>query len=315
MAQQKLAPASAMISRRAPGKPYFSQTLYRAFWFKLGLAAARLLSVNGGRRVGRLLGEAYALTHPRTRAALQSNLSLVCNSDAEQRLIRRTFRNFGATLADYFQLGTRSKAQAQELFETKLGFENIHTALAGGKGVLLVTIHTALFELGGLVMNEFQLPLVVLSLPEPDPALDEWRAAYRRRWGVETLEVGRDQFSFVAIQRELAQGKCVAMLVDRPHHGHDAVLVDFPHGQIPFSTGPVWLSLLTGAPLVPSTIVATPTGKYAIHAQPALYPKWNSSDRAATVREYSLELAARFRETICEHPDQWYQFVPLSPSR
>ena len=28
--------------------------------------------------------------------------------------------------------------------------------------------------------------------------------------------------------------------------------------------------------------------------------------------EYTLELASRFREPLCNHPDQWYQFVPLS---
>ena len=91
-----------------------------------------------------------------------------------------------------------------------------------------------------------------------------------------------------------------------------AVLVDFPHGRVPFSTGPVWLSLLTGAPLVAATIVATESGKYALEALPPLRPQWRGSDRAATVREFTLELASRFREPICKHPDQWYQFVPLS---
>jgi len=141
---------------------------------------------------------------------------------------------------------------------------------------------------------------------------DRWRAAYRQRWGAETLEVGVDQFSFVDIARQLGQGKCVAMLMDRPQGNGDVVMADFPHGRVPFSTGPVWLSLLSGAPLVAATILATESGGYALEALPPIRPRWCGSDRAATVREYTLELASRFREPLCNHPDQWYQFVPLS---
>ena len=104
------------------------------------------------------------------------------------------------------------------------------------------------------------------------------------------------------------------MLMDRPRGADDAVFVDFPHGRVPFSTGPVWLSLLTGAPIVAATILATKSGKYALEAMPPMRPEWRGADRAATVREYTIELAKYFREPICQHPDQWYQFVPLSSS-
>jgi lauroyl/myristoyl acyltransferase len=293
-------------------KPHYSQTLYRAFWFDMGVRLARLLGVKRARWVARALAEAYRLTHPRTQAAVQENLGLLCGPQLPRGAVRRTFGNFGATLADYFQLGARPRRDALALIETRRGFENIQCALADGKGTLLVTVHTGLFELGGLLMEEFHLPLVVLSLPEPTPALNQWRAAYRQRWGAETLEVGVSEFSFVEIARQLGSGKCVAMLIDRPHGNGDVVLVDFPHGQVPFSTGPVWLSLLTGAPIIPSTILATESGRYAMEALPPFRPNCGGADRAATVRAVTLELAARFREPLCNHPDQWYQFAPLS---
>jgi len=293
-------------------KPHYSQTLYRAFWFDTGVRLARLLGVTGARRGARALAEIYRLTHPRAQAAVRENLALLCGPQLPTAIVRRTFGNFGATLADYFQLGARSKEDAMALIETRHGFENIQDALADGKGALLVTVHTGLFELGGLLTEQFHLPLVVLSLPEPSPALSQWRAAYRQRWGAETLEVGVGEFSFVEIARQLGNGKCVAMLMDRPQGNGDTVLVDFPHGKVPFSTGPVWLSLLTGAPLIASTVLATESGRYALEALPPLRTKWCGRDRATTVSEYTLELASRFREPLCNHPDQWYQFAPLS---
>jgi lauroyl/myristoyl acyltransferase len=293
-------------------KPHYSQTFYRAFWFDAGVVVARLLGVRAARGLARALAELYRLTHPSTRASVRENLALLCGPELSEQTVRRTFRNFGATLADYFQLGARTKPAALALIESWRGLEHIQSALADGKGMLLVTAHTGLFELGGLIMEQSQLPLVVLSLPEPSAALNRWRADYRRRWGAETLEVGADQFSFVHVTRQLAQGKCVAMLMDRPQGNGDAVLVEFPHGRVPFSTGPVWLSLLTGAPVVAVTILATESGRYVLEASPPLRPQWRSADRAADVRAYTVELAGLFRDALCNHPDQWYQFAPLS---
>jgi KDO2-lipid IV(A) lauroyltransferase len=293
-------------------KTHYSQTLYRAFWFDTGVRLARLLGVKGARRTARALAEAYRLTHPQAESVVRENLTLLGGPHLRENAVRDTFRNFGATLADYFQLGARAKQDALALIESRRGFEHIQNALADGKGALLVTVHTGLFELGGLLMEQFHLPLVVLSLPEPSPALNQWRASYRQRWGAETLEVGVGQFSFVEIARKLGEGKCVAMLMDRPRGNGDAVLADFPHGKVPFSTGPVWLSLLTGAPLIAATILATESGGYALESLPPIRTQWRGPDRAATVREYTLELASRFREPLCNHPDQWYQFAPLS---
>jgi KDO2-lipid IV(A) lauroyltransferase len=278
------------------------------------LAVARVLSVRTSRRLGRFLGTVYGWTHPQARAAVRANLALVSDAAASNSTVMRTFGNFGATLADYFQLGVLAQPEADKFVEAKSGLHNIRQALEAGKGALLVTVHVGLFELGGLITEDYRLPLVVLSLPEPDPDLNRWRAAYRQRWGAETLCVGTDEFSFVGIMRQLGQNKCVAMLVDRPHRPEDAVPVDFPHGPVPFSMGPAWLSLLTGAPVVPTTIVAAPSGNYIVEAQTPLYPQGRGPDRATAARELTIEIAGRFRRIICQHPDQWYQFVPLSQS-
>jgi len=42
---------------------------------------------------------------------------------------------------------------------------------------------------------------VVSTRTEPGPPLNRWRAAYRQRWGAETLEGCGGEFSFVAIAR------------------------------------------------------------------------------------------------------------------
>lgn len=274
-------------------RPHYSQMLYRAFWFEL---AARL---KPSRRLGRWLGWVYATTHPHRRKVVQSNLALIgSNGDP-----RRVFANFGQTLADYFVIDPK-------MIVENIGSEHLYKLAGNGEGALLVTVHLGLFELGSMLMPRIGQKAIVLSAPEPSPALGEWRAKFRARWGAETFEVGNDNFSFVEVTRRLKQGRCVAMLMDRPY-GENFIVVD----NIPFSTGPVWLSLLSGAPIVAGTVTALPGGGYRVEAHAPIYTKWLPAGRNETVEHYTKEVAAIFRDTICKHPDQWYQFVDLSSPR
>ncbi len=243
--------------------------------------------------------------------AVRRNLESV-RADVDGALVRQTFENYGETIADYFLLGTRPRAEVLALAEPPVGYEHVRATVAQGKGALLVTAHLGLFEFGSVFAENFGQPPLVVSLPEPSAALSRWRAAYRQRWGAETLEVGQDPFQFVEITRQLAKGRCVALLADRPY-GANHVLVDFPNGRVPFSTGPAWLAVLSGSPLVAITTVRLPTGLHRVEAHPPIVPARLNKSREETIEHYTRELAVIFRKAICEYPDQWYQFVPLSP--
>jgi predicted RND superfamily exporter protein/lauroyl/myristoyl acyltransferase len=271
-------------------RPHYSQILYRAFWFELGA------KLRPSRATGRFFGRLYGLTHPHRRRVVEKNLALIgAKADALD-----VFANFGQTLADYFVL-------RPEMIAENLGSEHLLKLAGDGHGAVLVTAHLGLFELGSFLMPKIGQHAIVLSAPEPSPALGAWRAKFRQRWGAETFEVGNDNFSFVEITRRLAKGRCVAMLIDRPGGGN---FVDL--GGIPFSTGPVWLSLLSGAPLIAVTVVARPEGGYRVQAHPPIWTKWLPAGRDETVRHYTKEVAGIFLNAICKHPDQWYQFVDLS---
>jgi lauroyl/myristoyl acyltransferase/predicted exporter len=284
--------------------------LYAAGWFRAGATLARCLPVRLTRRIGRVIGWLYYLSNPRARRTVRRNLSALMPGPVPRRLVRRTFLNFGRTMADYFALGARPRQEALGLVEQSLGLEHVQRARAAGRGALLVTAHLGLFELGGLITEQHKLPLAILTLPEPSRALSRWRAAWRNRWGVTTLEVADGNFGFVEIVRHLKQGALVAMLADRPQDNQSAP-VDFPGGQLRFSTGPVWLSLLSGAPIIPISVVALPNGRYRVEAHPPITPEWLPDGREETVAHYTRQLANVFRQPICQHPDQWYQFAPV----
>ena len=279
--------------------------------FDAGAWLARRFPLGLIRALAGLAGWLYAFTHPQRVAVVQRNLQLL-NASLKRRSARRVYREFGKTLADYFYIGTRSPEEAARIITKSEGLDYFRTAHEQGKGALVVTAHFGLFELGGLMLAQMGIPSTVLTHPEPSRALTEWRAAFRRRWNVDTLEIGTDNFAFLQIAERWRRGQFVAALIDRPHPT-DNTPVSFPNGTAHFSAGILLLAAHGGVPVIPATMSRRSDGTYHSRIFPPIFIQERDS-RAETLRFYSQQIAATLLPVLCAHSEQWYQFVPLSPS-
>lgn len=279
----------------------FDAGAWLARWAPLGLLRA----------LAGLAGWLYACTHPNRVAVVEKNLKLL-DANLGGRQARRVYSEFAKTLADYFYIGTRDANEAVKIITQIDGEEHLHTAHKLGKGALIVTAHFGLFELGGLLTAQRGFPAAVLTYPEPSAELTTWRAAFRKRWNVDTLEVGTDSFAFLQIAERLRQGQFVAALIDRPHPT-DSTPVSLPNGTVNFSSGILLLAAHGGVPVIPATMVRRSDGTYHAQIFPALTIEPRAS-RTETLRFYSQQIADTFLPVLCAYPEQWYQFVPLSPS-
>jgi lauroyl/myristoyl acyltransferase len=285
--------------------------LYHAGAFAFGAALARRLPLGLIRAIASAMGGLWARTHPCRVAVVERNLQLL-DPQLGPAEARQVYREFGKTLADYFYIGTRPPAVAARIIIERRGLDHLHAVAAEGKGGLLVTAHHGLFELGGLIMAQAGLPIVALTLPEPCPRLTAWRTAFRRGWGVETLETGHDRFAFLEIANRLRAGHFVAALIDRP--GADrTVPVALPNGSAEFSSGILLLALQCGAPVLPVTMVRRADGRYEAEVFAPIHLQ-NRGSREETLRFYTQQIADMLLPTLCRHPEQWYQFVPLGRS-
>jgi lauroyl/myristoyl acyltransferase len=294
----------------SPQPPAHSEGLYRAAMFNVGAALATTFPLRFLRGLAAFAGGLYALTHAARVAIVEKNLQLLdCSHDAKSA--RRVYREFGKTMADYFYIGTRPAQEAVRIVTKRDGEEHLHAVAAMGKGGLIVTAHFGLFELGGLLLAESGLRSVVLTYPEPSAALTKWRTDFRRRWKVETLEVGTDSFAFLKIAEQWRAGTFVAALIDRPH-ATDQAPVNFPNGASAFSTGILLLAAHAGVPVIPATMVRRDDGSYHARILEPIIIQPRAS-RAETLRIYSQQIADKLIPLLKAHPGQWYQFVPLSP--
>jgi KDO2-lipid IV(A) lauroyltransferase len=293
--------------REAP--PPHSARLYHAPAFALGSAIGRALPLRWARALAGGAGSLYAATHPARVDLVQRNLRLL-DPALPRSVARRVYPEFARTLADYFHLGAQPAEKATRIISRVTGHEHLDDARGRGRGGIVVTAHFGLFELGGLMLAQAGLRATVLTFPEPSPALTAWRAEYRRRWGVDTLEVGPDPFAFIEIAGRLRRGEFIATLIDRPTPGSD-VPVRFPGGTARFSTGILLLAAQGGHPVVPALMARAADGTYHSRVFAPLEIRDRGS-RAETLHDYSQQLADIFLPVLREYPEQWYQFVPLT---
>lgn len=289
----------------------FYRRLYRRGVFDWILLGRRLVGGPGAWIISRSIGIFYVLSHPSTVRSVRENLALLDPSKATFGAACRLFVNQAENFSTYGRLALLKKpSDVLGLLGECRGVELLNRARSEGRGCILVTGHFGFFEIGGMVMAQMGFPIVALTLPEPGEGLTEWRADFRARWGVETLVVGDDSFSAVAIAKHLREGAFVASVADRPHDGN-SVSVAFPYGEAPFATGPALLALLAKCPVIPVTIVRQRDGKYQMEALSYIEPRWLSSGRRATIEHYTREIAAALIPAFARHPEQWFQFARL----
>jgi lauroyl/myristoyl acyltransferase len=280
---------------------------YRAGWFSLAQRLAALFPRAFLRAAGAGFGRLFAWTHPPQAAIVRDNLALLRSPRTPPPA--EVYAQFGRVLADYFYLGARPIFAATDLVDERHGFEHLQAAHLAGRGALLLTAHLSFFELGGVVLQEFGYPMVALTNLEPSAALTKWRADYRRRWGVETMEIGPEQFQFVEIVKQLQAGKFVAALFDRPH-ASQSFSARVPGGLLPCSSGILLLALLAKCPVIPVTVQAKPNRKYRVNALPPI-TLTRCGTSAETLQAYTQVLVDALLPAITAHPDQWFQFAPL----
>ena len=304
-----------LVLRARRQRDYRAAKFYKAFYrpggFELGIWARRRFGRHFSYLIARLIGFGYAITHPRVLRDIRANIALLDPAKATQANAVGLCIQQALNFREYTELASSEPGEVLGMLGNKSGIEHIENARSLGKGCLFVTGHLGFFELGGLVMSQLGYPITALTLPEPTSELTDWRANFRKRWGVETVVVGGDAFSAVEITRYLRNGAMVALLCDRPFDDN-IVMVDLPHGRIPFSTSPVLLSLLSGAPLVAVSITRQPDGKFEIHAEPPLFPEWLPEGKEATLAHFTRRLALdHLVPMFARHPDQWHHFSRL----
>lgn len=284
---------------------------YRLGTFRLAYLLAKFLPRPVTQALAGWIGRAGYAFSKGPRAALRENLRHVSGKEGDEldALCRANFTNFIKMLADYFYCTSGGTARAKGLVVERRGDENITGAFEKGKGVILITAHLGNWEIGGILLALRNIPLTVVTLNEPTSELTRWRDGYRRKLGIKTVMVGSDTFSFVEMIKTLRNNEGVAMLVDRPYAGSGTPVRFFGRETL-FSTAPALLWQHTEATVLPAFVLQNKKGRYLSFAEKAIPMRRYDDQREALAANTQL-VATAFEAIIREHPEQWFNYVPI----
>ncbi|HVS02801.1 MAG TPA: lysophospholipid acyltransferase family protein [Thermoanaerobaculia bacterium] len=249
--------------------------------------------------------------YPRPKRAIAGNLARILGASRRswrvRRGVSRTLRHFAYYWVDLFRFAQLPAEEGRRLLAGVEGMEGLEAVLAQGRGAILLTAHLGNWELGGILLGQRDLPVSIVYVPDRYADAERFRSQLRRRAGVEEIAIqpGRS-WSSLPVLRALRAGGVVAMQGDRDFDGR-GVAAPFFGQPVPFPRGPFLVSLLTGAPLVPTFLTYTESYRFrATFGEPIVLAEGREREAALAggVAAWVRQLEAAVRRC----PDQWYTF-------
>ena len=175
-------------------------------------------------------------------------------------LARRMYAHFGRVAVESLRL-TVGGAPAVVPFVRALDGEDVlRSALARGRGAIVLTGHVGNWELGGAAVAALGLPVAAVVKPPSNPWVAGHVERSRRRTGIETIPMPEARSG---VPNALAAGKVVALVADQ---GAMRSPVWAPFFGKPTQTpvGPGLFAARCGAPVLFGSAPAVPGGGYHI---------------------------------------------------
>jgi lauroyl/myristoyl acyltransferase len=279
-----------------------------AFWRKLARFGAARGPEWWVRYSPSFFGLAAALAVPRARRAVHANLRRIRgprSSFREALDIAHTFHSYAGCLAEVLSSDSKNHRRPTAVLH---GDHNVDLALAPGKGIVLVTAHTAGWEMLGPLLhreNNHTRDVVMVMTPEPDGRAQRLHDEARAAIGNRVSHVG-DPFASLSLLRDLRAGAIVALQLDRVPPGmktRPVTLMGAP-GAIP--EGPIRLAAVSGAPLFPLFSARTGYREYLIDARPPIFVPRRASE--AELDAVAQRLGDELGRFLRAHPTQWFDF-------
>ena len=284
------------------------------YWlFRLTIFLTRPLPLWLGYRVAAAVaGVCYHFFH-RQRRALNENLAWVLGTTDRREVdavARRAFRNFGKFVIDFihFPRMTQEEVRQRLVFSQ---WTELDEAASSGRGVLIVTIHLGVWDLGAAALAAYAYPINAIADSFGYPKMNDLVHGSRERLGMKVIPVDRVG---PGVFRALKRGEILAMLIDTPLPGQ-AITVDFFGAPAEVSSVPARVALRTGAWVVPAVVLRGPERDTIIRpvldTQSARYEP--TGDEEQDVRALTSLIMRALEGAVREHPEQWYIFHPMWP--
>jgi predicted LPLAT superfamily acyltransferase len=188
------------------------------------------------------------------------------------------------------------------------GVDHVTSALAQGRGCVLLGSHLGSFEVLRAFARQSPVPVRVLMYRANTGAYSQVVERLDPTLADAIIGIGTPE-AMLRVRESLARGEMVGILADRAPAGQKMVSVPFLGAPALLPTGPLLLCAALGVPIVLFFGVRTGSRRYAIHFEPfadqiVVQRSRRSEEVAGWVRRYAERVEAHCRS----YPFNWFNF-------
>ncbi len=177
--------------------------------------------------------------------------------------------------------------------------------LADGTGAILALTHMGNWELAGISLANFGVPLFVIMRSQKNPLVDKFLNRTREATAIDAVKMGSR--TIAGVVEKLKNGKVLAILPDI-RAKKNPITVDFLGGQADIARGMAFFARSAGVPILPVHIWREGWGNHHWRlSSDAVYPN-NELDRDEDIERMTKLVMAHFDDLIRKHPDQYFWF-------
>lgn len=249
---------------------------------------------------GRGLGEVVFRLDRRDRRITLDNLTRAFPERPPQehrRLARACFREVGADLCETLSAARFTPEELRQHLIIE-GWEHLERAREGGRGALLLGAHLGCFELTAYAVALKAGTVHLVSSVLSNPLFDRELRRLRQPFGIQIIE---RKGAARRMYKVLRQGGLIGVALDQRPKPHDAIDVQFFGRRSLSSPLPAYLSLWTGAPVVP-VFTLPAADRYRMVVRPPIEPAGEGKEAIARLTQRYTDV---IEEEIRRQPARW----------
>ncbi|BEQ15204.1 lysophospholipid acyltransferase family protein [Desulfoferula mesophila] len=273
---------------------------------RAGVWALSLPPLGLSRAVGRGLGRMAMRLDRRHREIVLANLSASFpEKDAAwvEATARKVFEHIAQVATEIPRLVRLSPEEITAQARCH-GLDNVHNAMAKGKGLILLTGHFGNWEWGNIA-GSFSLgfgALVVarpIDWPPADRLVNSWRTK-----GSDSVVVPKNRSARVLL-KGLKQNRMLGLLLDQNVDWYDGEWVDFFGRPACTNKGLALLARSTEAPVIAHYNWRADDGKFDVYFSPEI-PLVKTGDKTMDIWQNTQNYTKVLEDIIRQKPEQWF---------
>jgi lauroyl/myristoyl acyltransferase len=220
------------------------------------------------------------------------------------------FLNYSFYLIDLFFLSHGQKRIDNYHIEVK-GEEYLKKIISSNSGFILLTLHMGNWEISGAILSARGITPYIVYSPDSENIIESNRSLLRRLFNIKDISLNMNKVNLFSIKllNILREGGAVAFQGDRLL-GDSGIEVDFFDRSAVFPRGPVILSIVSEAPILPVFCVMKGYTSYEVYIEKPYHVSMYPS-REETIKKSLEDIVRIFEKYISLYYEQWYNFMPF----